>query len=190
MEDILHNLNKLTLTTVKNKVKKDKLLKKIKEFEEILNGKCCRRSHVYNKSGICKKCKIIESKILNAPKWVTNDKQLKIYQNTKNQSQCTKCGIQYDKRRSKFKYSNYCNECSKRTKYELKLAKKYRDEHNLKLSYCEICLCPDWKTTIQCDHIHGTAIFRGNLCVRCNTYIGLINDNPEIASRMFYYLSK
>lgn len=39
------------------------------------------------------------------------------------------------------------------------------------------------------DHCHQTKEVRGILCPVCNTYLGVINDDPEIASEIVKYLN-
>jgi hypothetical protein len=38
------------------------------------------------------------------------------------------------------------------------------------------------------DHDHTTGIVRGLLCYRCNTAIGLLGDDPNVAYRAARYL--
>lgn len=40
------------------------------------------------------------------------------------------------------------------------------------------------------DHCHKTKKVRGLLCNRCNTLLGLIDDNPMFMKNVFDYLSK
>jgi len=40
------------------------------------------------------------------------------------------------------------------------------------------------------DHNHKTSEIRGLLCSRCNTAIGLIQDNAQIALAIYEYLKR
>lgn len=40
------------------------------------------------------------------------------------------------------------------------------------------------------DHCHKTGMYRGLLCLSCNTAIGLMKDSIEILSRAVDYLTK
>ena len=40
------------------------------------------------------------------------------------------------------------------------------------------------------DHCHKTKIVRGLLCNRCNTLLGLIDDNPSFMENIDNYLNK
>lgn len=57
---------------------------------------------------------------------------------------------------------------------------------------CEICgvLGSDLKKGLCFDHNHATGEFRGWICGRCNTALGLVKDNPEILMAMINYLIK
>ena len=41
---------------------------------------------------------------------------------------------------------------------------------------------------LSIDHHHDTMVFRGLLCHRCNTAVGLVKDDPVIAQNMAAYL--
>lgn len=46
------------------------------------------------------------------------------------------------------------------------------------------------KTTLHLDHCHRTGVFRGWLCYRCNSAIGLFGDDIGAMWRAITYLSK
>lgn len=52
---------------------------------------------------------------------------------------------------------------------------------------CQICNRVASKLNI--DHCHKTGAVRGVLCSVCNTYIGMIGDDPTVAQRMADYLN-
>lgn len=55
---------------------------------------------------------------------------------------------------------------------------------------CSICLSEKYLVT---DHCHKTGKFRGLLCIRCNTSLGVLEwfrNNQEIFSRTMKYLSE
>jgi len=57
---------------------------------------------------------------------------------------------------------------------------------------CLICLCnfstTDKSRKANIDHCHKTNKVRGILCHKCNTGIGLLNDNPDILKKAVIYL--
>tara|TARA_R100000773_G_C4156599_1_gene76293 strand:+ start:287 stop:562 length:276 start_codon:yes stop_codon:yes gene_type:complete len=67
---------------------------------------------------------------------------------------------------------------------------------------CELCCKPvyaskeaipegiDGAFVWQLDHCHETGDFRGWLCKKCNTGLGLLGDNVTELSRAIKYLSK
>lgn len=67
-----------------------------------------------------------------------------------------------------------------------------RDEYDeLYIFGCRICREPfgETVTTWPCfDHDHQTQEFRGLLCSRCNTGLGMYRDNPTLLRLAAYYL--
>lgn len=57
---------------------------------------------------------------------------------------------------------------------------------------CEICGIPakDLKRGLCYDHNHKTGEFRGWICMRCNTAIGLVKENTETLMAIKEYLVK
>lgn len=53
---------------------------------------------------------------------------------------------------------------------------------------CAICRKKSDGQTFSVDHCHKTNRIRGLLCKNCNTALGLISDNPAVATRMAEYL--
>ena len=53
---------------------------------------------------------------------------------------------------------------------------------------CEICEKSDVK--ICYDHCHKTGSFRGWLCLRCNSALGLVGDDVKILSKLIDYLKE
>lgn len=60
---------------------------------------------------------------------------------------------------------------------------------------CEICGAPETARSklgdiraLNFDHCHTTGAFRGWLCSRCNTAVGLLGDNPSLAISLAEYL--
>src|SRR5208282_5296918 len=70
--------------------------------------------------------------------------------------------------------------------YEAQLAKQS--------GVCAICGNPEvnvirgGQCRLAVDHHHKTGIRRGLLCVRCNTGIGLLNEDPDILMKAVVYL--
>jgi hypothetical protein len=54
---------------------------------------------------------------------------------------------------------------------------------------CAICSRPPATTRrLAIDHDHATGIVRGILCGRCNTALGLFDDNPQLLREAIAYL--
>lgn len=52
---------------------------------------------------------------------------------------------------------------------------------------CEVCERPSSKG-VCFDHDHKTKLFRGWLCHRCNSALGLLDDNPALLKKLADYL--
>ena len=57
----------------------------------------------------------------------------------------------------------------------------------LKINSCELC-GSTWKLVV--DHNHDTLRVRGRICGKCNSAIGMANDDPELMGRMAEYLKR
>lgn len=55
---------------------------------------------------------------------------------------------------------------------------------------CEICgaFGRDFKKGLCLDHDHTTGVFRGWLCTRCNSALGMVKDNTETLLTMVSYI--
>jgi hypothetical protein len=71
-------------------------------------------------------------------------------------------------------------------KYNLSLA-EYAEMLDQQQGLCLICRRPSERTLVV-DHDHGTGLVRGLLCVKCNTGIGMLREDPRIAFRAMVYL--
>lgn len=69
--------------------------------------------------------------------------------------------------------------------FDMAMAQEYKCAICLKL-----CEPSDGKFNLAVDHCHSTGVVRELLCKHCNTALGLIGDNSEIAIRMAAYLGK
>lgn len=80
---------------------------------------------------------------------------------------------------------NRTNEQSRKDKYKA----KYNNPtaYKSRPSTCEIC---GGTTRIAYDHCHKTGIFRGWLCMKCNTALGLVKDDIILLEKMIDYLKR
>ena len=58
--------------------------------------------------------------------------------------------------------------------------------------YCKLCGVneKDCVRRLSIDHCHTTGQFRGWLCQRCNTGLGLLQDDPELLRKATNYLEQ
>lgn len=54
-----------------------------------------------------------------------------------------------------------------------------------KTLHCELC---EGSQRISFDHDSSTGVFRGWLCIKCNTALGLVNEDIDLLQRMIDYL--
>lgn len=55
---------------------------------------------------------------------------------------------------------------------------------------CAICQKPPGKTRLGVDHCHDTGKVRALLCTKCNTAIGQLQHDPDLAMKAALYLEK
>lgn len=53
---------------------------------------------------------------------------------------------------------------------------------------CNLCGRPPKTASLAMDHDHHTGMFRGWLCVRCNTALGTLGDNEVGVQRALLYV--
>jgi hypothetical protein len=136
----------------------------------------------------------------------------------KNAKLWTNKNLEKSKLSKKAYYSSHkkqeLNRAKKRRKEHPEIFKKWREEHryytknwHLKKNYgitlvqynemliaqngtCIICKREeiDKNKSLAVDHDHQTGKVRGLLCRRCNTVLGLLNENPEIFNTFINYL--
>lgn len=68
------------------------------------------------------------------------------------------------------------------------------EQYNEKLlnqnNVCAICQSPPGKKRLAVDHNHTTGAVRDLLCIKCNTGLGLVNDNIELLKKLIEYLKR
>ncbi len=66
----------------------------------------------------------------------------------------------------------------------------YLKIHKLQNGKCKICKKPELKRRLFVDHCHKTKKVRGLLCYKCNTVLGMSEDDPKILQEALEYLKK
>lgn len=54
---------------------------------------------------------------------------------------------------------------------------------------CELCGDPPGKNRLALDHDHATGKFRGWLCMKCNTALGMLKDRIDLLHKAIAYLT-
>lgn len=104
----------------------------------------------------------------------------------KRTADCSSCGpVKIKKARGRFfRCGIAINEAKRSARY----IKKYGvDISDVVRGNCEIC---GGNTKIAYDHDHKTGKFRGWLCMKCNTALGLVNDDVIILKKLIDYLER
>jgi Recombination endonuclease VII len=106
---------------------------------------------------------------------------------------CSKCLIKKDAKAFANNKSridgkdSYCNSCKTEIRYNMEMGEysKLCQKQNNK---CAICREPcDF---LNVDHCHKKGSVRELLCGRCNSLLGLAQDNPKILKNAILYLDK
>ena len=70
--------------------------------------------------------------------------------------------------------------------YRKKYGGRYR-YHEPNPGICDVC---ENDRLVSFDHDHASGIFRGWLCINCNTTLGLVHDDPARLQQLINYLEK
>lgn len=110
-----------------------------------------------------------------------NEKQKLYYE--KNKDKVLDRTRKYNKTEFRKKY------CRDRAKIKLK-EKREKNASRPRSEKCEICLKLPTKKGIVWDHDHITNEFRGWICSKCNTLLGMCNDEIAVLKNAIKYLKK
>ena len=118
---------------------------------------------------------------------------------------CRECGVEYPatpeffyrQKRSTNGLHNKCKSCVSKDSRNYMLQRKYditQEEYEEILEKqegnCFICHESPDKRLLAVDHNHDTGKVRGLLCHKCNTVIGLLNEDKERFQRAIAYLDE
>lgn len=118
------------------------------------------------------------------------------------QARCKKCHIKttekYRKKNPELykkaskKYWDNLNEKKKHNNWIKRYgisAEEYQKMYDDQKGVCKICQnqCQT-KQTLSVDHCHKTGKVRGLLCIKCNTALGMLNDNVLLFKEAINYL--
>lgn len=71
---------------------------------------------------------------------------------------------------------------------DYKLSKQEKEAGRRKPDHCEIC--GGSKQRIAFDHCHQTGVFRGWICIGCNSVLGYVNDDINRLRQLIAYLER
>lgn len=86
--------------------------------------------------------------------------------------------------------SQGCNVCAVERARDWHRKKRETAAGSKKPANCEVCGEAQTPKNMHFDHDHETGKFRGWLCTKCNTALGLANDSPELLLKLALYLEK
>jgi len=98
--------------------------------------------------------------------------------------------IHQDRRTKRLHHDSYCHECRRMSYIARNHAipvEQYRAIVVEAGNHCQIC---KQETTLHLDHCHATGKLRGMLCVRCNTGLGTLQDDPDILRAAITYVER
>jgi len=158
-----------------------------KGYKKYFTGAACKHGHVCERwvcDGTCFDCKAIRVK-----KWQQKSrKQLAAYKREYRKQYPDKV-LGQEKR---YKAHNREASKEKRKKYSADFERKRKLKQEMaagrkKPNACEIC--GETGVRICYDHCHQTGLFRGWLCVRCNSTLGLVRDDVNVLAKLAAYLN-
>jgi len=127
---------------------------------------------------------------------------------------CISCGLEaYDmedaierfvkNKGSKYGLRNLCIKCCVERNAAHPKQKEWKTDHQTKKRYgvsaeeykkamaeSSSCVLCDSQENLCYDHCHTTMKFRGVLCRKCNTALGLFKDNPELLRKAAEYVEQ
>jgi hypothetical protein len=106
------------------------------------------------------------------------------------QSQCRICQATRTRERRDENKAKYLYDCrkAKLKKYGL-TPEQYDAMHEAQEGLCAIC--SNYQVgvnSLSVDHCHTTGSVRSLLCMKCNSALGLLNDDPELLTKARHYL--
>lgn len=88
-------------------------------------------------------------------------------------------------------YTSLCKVCHNKraAKYHKDVYswKKYGLSHKIPKTSCELC---NSEEELVYDHCHTSGLFRGVLCRKCNTALGLFKDDEGVLNKAIKYLRR
>lgn len=100
---------------------------------------------------------------------------------------CSQCGPVKLEKKGRNVYK-----CAVHMKYKSRMF-KFRKKYGVEVTEVTpstTCFLCGGTTRIAYDHCHKTGKFRGWLCMKCNTALGLVNDDVDILKKMIEYLER
>ena len=82
---------------------------------------------------------------------------------------------------------------NKKQSPKVEVLREYEKERERQNYSCLLCGAHETTSThsrLHIDHCHDTGLFRGLLCMRCNTGLGAFNDNVEVLSKAIEYVNE
>lgn len=138
----------------------------------------CHPSQVHYAFGMCWDC---YSSAYGKSRWVKYKKTL-----TENRQRLRKENPErFAAYERKYKHSHESKRLMR--KYGITLA-FYNELLAKQHGKCAICGGGNGTHKLAIDHCHATGRVRGLLCKRCNTAIGMLNDNPDLLLRASDYV--
>ena len=123
--------------------------------------------------------------------------------NCPKERECEDCGLTknieqfyIDKRANYFdkgkffprKYKYCCAMCARKKVRSTTIMKRKNMVRPAKGTPCD--WCGDWRKNLVFEHDHKSGKFRGWLCTKCNTGLGLLGDGPEIIEKAKKYFAR
>lgn len=91
-------------------------------------------------------------------------------------------------------YKYQCKKCdsisNKKTYFKDNWGISIEELNAMKLKQENKCACCEKESELVIDHNHKTGIFRDLVCNKCNTIIGLLDEDKEMIKKILNYIQK
>jgi hypothetical protein len=152
-------------------------------LKKYFTGRACKKNHISERWLSSNQC--VECNMLNVKKWQKKNKN-KLNEARKRLRNEGRKTLPPSERVHDRENRREKNRVRAKISHEKHVQKQIGMAGRNKPTNCEIC--KESEVRICFDHCHDTNLFRGWLCVRCNSVLGLARDDISLLGKLIAYL--